>query len=195
MTRLLYIKEIKDTHLLRLGIQEGEETSGYTVSARLYSEIGSPIQREMLTDEQMVDIKREDEYIKAKKKALSYLAFADNNERTLRTKLIGKGYSREVSSEVAREMVSLGYIDERRQLERLVLTEANVRLSGKNKILPKLMAKGYSSADIAEVIRALVDSGEIDFRENARRLIEKKLSPEADAEEKKRLLYKNGYRV
>ena len=195
MARLLYIKEIKDSHLLRLGIQEGEETSGYTVSSRLYSEIGSPMRRETLTDEQLVDIKREDEYVRAKKKALSYLAFADNNERTLRTKLIGKGFSREVSCDVAREMVTLGYIDERRQLERLVLTEANVKLAGQNKIVPKLMAKGYSSSDINTVIRELVDSGEIDFRANARRLIEKKLPADADSEEKKKLLFKNGYRI
>ena len=195
MARLLYIKEIKDSHLLRLGIQEGEETSGYTVSSRLYSEIGSPMRRETLTDEQLVDIKREDEYVRAKKKALSYLAFADNNERTLRTKLIGKGFSREVSCDVAREMVTLGYIDERRQLERLVLTEANVKLAGKNKIVPKLMAKGYSFSDINTVIRELVDSGEIDFRANARRLIEKKLPADADSEKKKKLLFKNGYRI
>lgn len=195
MVRLIYIKEIKDSHLLRLGIQEGEETSGYTVSARLYSEIGSPMRREMLTDEQLVVIKREDEYVRAKKKALSYLALADNNERTLRTKLVGRGFSREVSSEVAREMVTLGYIDERRQLERLVLAEANVKLAGKNKIVPKLMAKGYSSSDISAVIRELVDTGEIDFRENARRLLEKKLPHDADVEEKKKLLFKNGYRI
>ncbi len=195
MARLIYVKEIKDTHLLRLGIQEGEETSGYTVSARLYSEIGSPMRREAITDEQLIDIKHEDEYFRAKKKALSYLAFSDNNERTLRTKLIGKGFSREVSCDVAREMVTLGYIDERRQLERLVLTEANVRLAGKNKIVPKLMAKGYSSSDIGAVIRELVDSGEIDFRENARKLLEKKLPSDAGTEEKKKLLYKNGYRI
>ena len=195
MAELLYIKEIKDTHLLRLGISEGEETSSYTVSARLYSEIGSPMRREKISDEALVDIKHEDEYIRAKKKALSYLSFADNNERSLRMKLAGKGYSREICAEVAREMVGLGYIDEQRQLNRLILTEANGKLYGRNKIVPKLMAKGYSSSDINSVLAELIESGEVDFKKNARLLVEKKLAPDADIEEKKKLLYKYGYRV
>ena len=93
------------------------------------------------------------------------------------------------------EMVSLGYIDEARQLERIILSEANARLYGYSKIKARLMAKGYSSDDINRVTKKLVSLGEIDFKENAKKLLQKHFPDGATTEEKKKLLYKNGYKV
>ena len=63
------------------------------------------------------------------------------------------------------------------------------------KIFPALVGKGYSSDDVKRVMRALTDSGEIEFKENAKRLIEKRLPSCDNGEEIKKLLYKNGYKI
>ena len=109
-------------------------------------------------------------------------------------KLQKAGFGRELCDRVVSEMVSLGYIDEKRQLERLITVEANGKLRGPLRIIPALGNKGYSSSDIRAVMHELTESGEVDFRRNAKILLDKKL-PVADPEEKKKFLYKNGYKV
>jgi SOS response regulatory protein OraA/RecX len=91
-------------------------------------------------------------------------------------------------------MVRRGYIDEQSQLERLITVEANGKLRGPLRIIPALVNKGYSSSDVRLVMHNLMESGEVDFKKNAKCLLDKKL-PEADPEEKKKFLYKNGYKV
>ncbi len=194
MARLDSIKEIQNSHLLRLGFSGVEENAAYTIRSALYSQLGRPIRGSELSDEDMALIRREDEYVRAKKRALWLLSYADNNERNLKLKLRARGFSSEVAAEVSGEMVSLGYINESAQLERLILAEANVRLYGPGKIIPRLAAKGYSVSDIKRTLARLVEIGEIDFKANSDALIEKKLSRDAGEEERRALLMKNGYR-
>ena len=193
MITLRSIREIGDNGLLSLAIG-GEESANYTVNASVYAEIGSPSVGDLLTDGQIYLIREYDEYFRAKKKALSILAYADNNRRNLAMKLAKAGFGRELCDRVVSEMVSLGYIDEKRQLERLITLEANGKLRGPLRIIPALVNKGYSSSDIRAVMHELTESGEVDFRRNAKILLEKKL-PTADPEERKKFLYKNGYNV
>ena len=193
MITLRSIREIGDNGLLSLAIG-GEESANYTVNSRVYLEIGSPSVGEALDDGQICLIREFDEYYRAKKKALSILAYADNNRRNLALKLAKAGFGRELCDRVVSEMVSLGYIDERRQLERLITLEANGKLRGPLRITPALANKGYSSSDIRAVMHKLTESGEVDFRRNAKCLLDKKL-PTADPEERKKFLYKNGYNV
>ena len=195
MIKISYIKEIKDTHLLRLGITEGEETSAYTVNEQTYSEVGRPIRGEEIGESELEIIKHFDEYYKAKKRALSLLSYTDNNERGIQMKLRARGVSQNVAMDVAREMVSLGYINEEEQLERLILSEANQKLRGASKIIPHLASKGYSVSFIKRVLSELVERGDIDFKKNAARLLEKKLPNGASADEKKKLLFKNGFNI
>ena len=195
MALVSYIRVTKEQKLLLLGIIEEGESRRYTISEELYSSLGSPEARTELSDSDLREIKYADELYRAEKKALSLLSYADNNERTLRQKLARAGFSADVSREICEKMLSLGYINERRQLERLILAEANGKLRGPAKITAHLVSKGYSQKDIREVLTSLADSGEIDFKVNAKRLIDKKLSEDCDAEEKKSLLYRNGYKI
>ena len=195
MAALKFIREIKDSRLLLLGFSEEGESARYTINAATFEAIGSPAIGDELDEGQMSAIKYTDELIRAKKKAVQILSFADNNRKNLLAKLCRAGFCKEIADEVCQEMVSLGYIDERRQLERIIVVEANVKLRGPQKIIPALSAKGYSSSDISCVMHSLVDSGEVDFKKNAKLLIEKKLSSCQDAEEKRKLLYKNGYKI
>ena len=98
-----------------------------------------------------------------------------------------------MAAEVVREMVSLGYIDEQRQLSRLITEEANRKLLGPRKIVPKLISKGYSMSDIREALAGLVDTGEVDFDKNRELLLEKHLGLTEDSEEMRKLLFKYGY--
>lgn len=194
MSTLKYIREIKDTSLLLLGIVGEGESADCTVSASLYAEIGSPAVGNTVDEASLSAIKYADEHYRAKKKALGLLAYSDNNQRNLKTKLIRAGFKREICDLVCEEMVSYGYINEKNQLERLILVEANQKLRGPLQIIPALVAKGYSSSDVRQVLNRLVEEGEVDFEENAKRLIEKKLPSDADGEDRKKLLYKNGYK-
>ena len=193
MVILKYVREAKEKGLLSLAL-EGEESAHYTIDAATYVEIGSPESGSFIDTEMLSLIKSADQICRARRKALSLLAFADNNEKNLKMKLCRAGFDRKISDMVCTEMVELGYINEKRQLERLILSEANQKLRGPLRIIPALTAKGYSQSDIRAVMHDLMEAGEIDFRENAKRLIEKKL-PDADAEEKRKLLYKNGYQL
>ena len=89
----------------------------------------------------------------------------------------------------------LGYINEQRQLERIILNEANRALFGPRKIISKLVLKGYATSKIKEVMRELSEKGELDFGENSRVLIEKKLGENPDSEDTAKLLYKYGYKA
>ena len=195
MMTLKYIREIKDTGLLLLGMVGEGESADYTVNASLYAEIGAPSVGDHIDEPSLSAIIYADALYRARKKALNILAFADNNQRNLKAKLLRAGFSYEIAGVVCDEMISRGYINEKNQLERLILVEANQKLRGPLKIIPALVNKGYSQSDIRQVISRLTDGGELDFSANAERLIEKKLPDEADGEEIKKLLYKNGYKV
>ena len=51
------------------------------------------------------------------------------------------------------------------------------------------------SSEVREVLSGLVESGEIDFKINARALLMKKMPDGADEEEVKKILYKNGFKI
>jgi SOS response regulatory protein OraA/RecX len=194
MAKLLYIRDVSNT-LLLLGVFERGECVRYKLSRALYAEMGSPAKGAELSDDAIELIRQYDEEYRAKKKALSLLSYSDKNEAGLKIRLAQAGFSRDVAERTAEEMVNLGYIDEGRQLERIILNEANVKLRGPMKILPYLIGKGYSSDDVKRVMRELSDRGEIDFKANAKKLAEKRLSGCRDSEEIKKLLYRNGYKI
>jgi SOS response regulatory protein OraA/RecX len=193
MATLLYVKQIKDSNLLRLGISEGEETLNYTVKATVYSEIGRPIRRDKLENWQMELILECDESYRAEKKALSILAYSDNSVSALVRKLRERGFSKDASVEVAKEMVRLGYIREGDQIERMVSELANKSLYGRRKILSHLVSRGYQPALINKVISEMESSGDVDFSENQNKLLEDAGICDRYSEEAKRLLYKKGY--
>ncbi len=195
MARLAYIKEIKDSSLLRLGISEGEENVNYTVTAAVYGAIGRPLVGAVLDSYAMSEIRYADECRRAEKKALSLLAFSDNSVRNLTRKLTERGFRREIAEETACEMVRLGYIREDNQIERLILNAANISLKGPQKIIPALVSRGYSAADVKRIMNGLIGSGEIDFKAIKSRLLEKHGVDTSDEERAKALLFKHGFRV
>ncbi len=193
--KITYIRPSKEKGYLTVGISDGEEKLRLSVRERDHRECGAPLTGDNLTRDTLYALKASDEEYRARKKALNILSFGDNSEKMLEYKLSRAGIGRECAKGIVREMVSLGYINNERQLDSLISNLVNVSNLGKMKIIPKLSAKGYSRSDIEARIDELVLRGEIDFELARARLIEKRLPPDADEEEIKKLLYKNGFSV
>ena len=191
--KIIYIRAAKSRGYIRIGIQVSEEKRDLTVSEDDYRAVGSPLISDFVSDEMLSVLTSSDMRYRARLFALRMLAYADNNQKNLCRKLIAKGIDRDIAESVSAEMVGLGYIDEARQLDRIIRDEVAHRLTGPKKLFPKLMAKGYSRADIEASVDRLTADGVIDFESSKQALFDKH-SPK-DEIERKKLLYKNGYDV
>ena len=194
MAKVVYIKESKTKGYLVIGIKYADEKKPLTVSAAVYAEVGSYAVGDEISPEALDAFAKENQRFLALRKALYLLSFSDNSERNLRYKLMRAGFSRDVVDFAISEVLRLGYINEARQLERLIVNEANSKLYGPMKILSRLVGKGYSSSDVRTAIEALRDSGEVDFDLNRAKLLEK-LSDGCTDEDMYKLLYKYGYKT
>ena len=189
--KVIYIRPLRDRGYLSIGFSNGEEKLSFSLSEGEYRELGS-----LLIGDETDDIEPFiycDKKYKARRYALRILEYGDNSESLLKKKLIMKKIPRDIADIVVREMVSLGFVNERRQLERMVESLANKSLFGRRKILARLISKGYSKSRIYEVIEHLISHGVIDFQKTREALIEKKLSHDASDEEIRELMYKYGY--
>ena len=194
MTRVIYIKESKHGEYIAVGIADGEEKKAFVMPRAIYDSLGAPTRGCEISEDSLSAMSEANDEYRAMKKALSLLSYADNSERGLKMKLLRAGFSREASDAAVREVVRLGYVNEDSQLERLIVSEANSKLTGPMKLLPKLSAKGYSVSRIKAVLSRLQDEGVVDFEENRRRLIEKKLDEGASDEQRQKLLKSFGYK-
>ena len=193
MATIVYIKTGVTKGRVIIGIDADGETKACSITETTYVAIGAPTRYAELSDRDTDTLMTEDERYRAMKRAVSILAASDKSAYTVRTKLYQAGFSKESIDDAVGECVARGYIDEHRQLRRLIAKEANEALRGKYYIKRKLASKGYRGADIDRICAELVDDGEIDFKLNFERLAEKK-GAQSD-EERRALLYKFGYRV
>ena len=191
MYKIIYLKE-KTKNLLLLGISEEGESARYTVSAALYASLGSPSRGSEIPDSLMEKIRKYDLEYRARKKALDLLSIADNNKKSLKMKLLRAGFDKELAEKVTEEMSARGYINEDRQLKRLILSEAGKK-RGPKRILSFLSSKGYSIDAIKKSIASLTDSGELDFAEIKEELISLAKEKGQSYDDIKKLLYKQGF--
>ena len=178
--------------VVNIWVMADGERKKYTVNEGTYREIGCPLSGDTVNSEDLALISMRDEERRARRAALGILGYGDNSEARLKLKLKHHGVRSSVSEAIAKEMVSLGYINEDRQITSLVM-KCSESLLGRRKITARLIAKGYRKGDIDRVIDSLVFSGEIDFKKNAKKLIEQKLTAPYTKEDVKKLLYKSGY--
>ena len=193
MAKILKIGSSDSGKSVQLTLLFGEEKRVITVSENIYRGIGLPLVGDELDGEELEMLLRESELREAELRALRLLEYSDASEAELKRKLRARGISREAAEAAAEKMVALGYINEERHLRDLIEREANSNLRGPKRIAAKLVSRGYSPSKISAAMNELVNEGRIDFKENARRLIEKKGSA-LSREEIKKLLYTNGYK-
>ena len=193
MAEITYITEGSAKGRVTIGVSVDGECHAYSVTVATYSAIGAPARYSRIDDRDLDSIIAEDERYRAMKRAVSIIAASDKSAFTVRNRLRQAGFSSESAEYAVEECIARGYIDEERQLKRLVEREANESLRGKYYIKKKLLARGYRSADIDRAIRALIDDGELDFEANFEHLAEKKGA--FDDGSRLQLLYKYGYRI
>lgn len=191
MQRILSVRHTGHGHVM-LRITGGERAVLYTVTEMTYSSLGFPPSGEELCGGDMDAVIRDDSLFRAQKKALGILSYGDVSRSMLRMKLLRAGFDRDIVEEAVKFAVQGGYLDEERQLARLVEREARESMRGPYYIKRKLTAKGYSSRDVSEAIIALSESGQIDFDEIFERLCDKLGASE---EERTALAYKRGFRA
>lgn len=189
--KVIYIRDSKSRGYLKIGLSDGDKKYEYTVSEEEYKENGSLLSGDEIYDTEA--LRKCDMRYHARLYALRILAYADNNEQALIRKLLSRSISSDIAKEVAAEMVGRGYIDECRQLERLIEREVNINLYGRERIIPKLISKGYHRDEIESVLDSLVSAGSVDFDASKKKLIAKKLGENANYEDVRKLLYKYGY--
>jgi SOS response regulatory protein OraA/RecX len=190
MPTVKYIKPQKSGRVI-IGVDKDGEMSNYSISAGDYA-AASFVTGGILSDEEFSLLVTLDEEYRAIKKALSLLSYSDKNKKAIYMRLVRLGFSREAAKKAVEYCLVNGFINEEKQLERLVCNEANVNLRGPRYIADKLAAKGYSRADVEAAIDTLVEAGEIDFVINFDTLCEKKSA--TTPEERKALAYKYGFR-
>lgn len=187
---VVFVKAAKSKGYLRLRVSDGEDNTDLVVSEREYADAGAPCASDNLTREALSALLLADMRYRAKSKALRILEYGDNSEKMLVIKLCRAGIKRTVAEETAREMVMRGFVNDRRQLARLIQYEVK-RLRGPLKFIPMLISKGYSRSDIEIVIDELTDSGELDVDAAREELLSR--YPDASYEERRAILYKNGF--
>lgn len=194
LATVAFLRVGKEKHTMILGIRTAGGTEPLTVRDGFYESVGAPRVGDILDEETVDLIYLEHQRREAMKIALRLLAFADNSERSLTEKLRRKGIPREIAEETVREVVRLGYLDEMRALAVLVRAAANGKLHGPLRVRAELAAKGYPQAKISRAISALCESGEVDFEENFRLLLEKKTDGHPSPEEIQKYKVKYGYK-
>lgn len=190
MYKIITVRQ-KGEHRFTLKVLKDGEFVSYTVGAVSYASLGSPPSGGALTEEELSFIEKEDETYRAEKRALGILSFGDVSEAALRMKLIRAGISRDSADSAVKFAVMGGYLNEQRQVERLIEREAKDSLRGPYYIRKKLLSKGYPSHLTSRVMSELVSSGEIDFKEIFEKLCEK---TGAVGEERYALAYKRGFK-
>jgi SOS response regulatory protein OraA/RecX len=189
---VLFVRPAREKGAFVLGLSDPEER--FTVGHALYYELGEVRGGDALSSESVERIRREDERRRARKAALSLLAYADNSRRRLFEKLRRKGISAEIAERTVSDMIGEGLLSEERQLESAVLSLAEHRLFGPYRILADLSSKGYKGEDIRAAIHAAMEKGDIDFNKNLARLFEKKLGENATEEERRKIKFTYGYK-
>lgn len=145
-------------------------------------------------DEAIRTLEHMAEKLKALKYASYLLGINDKSEKTLRSKLKLKGYSKEATDEAFEILKKNGYLSDERYCRRACELMANGKLFGRRRLINELMAKGLSY----DLCVKTVDDAEIDFEENLRTLFDKlsKGKLPSDRDEKKKMsdkLLRYGY--
>ena len=95
------------------------------------------------------------------KKGIVFLEYAANTKKSLKMKLIRKGYPADIAEEAAEYLAEKGYIREDNDAARYAEILAERKLYGKSRIKKELFAKGFEG----DVIACTMEELDVDFAE------------------------------
>ena len=108
----------------------------------------------------------------ATKKGIFLLGYGSCSKKSLRSKLLSKGFGKDAASAAVSELVSMGLLNEKKDASHEAQKCAD-KLWGKQRIASALYEKGYSAEAVEYALVTLQDSN-VSFVQNCRRLIEKR---------------------
>lgn len=168
--------------------------NNFTVSADFYLENG--IAKGDISRDVFFYIEAEDKQYAAKRTALRILSSAQCSKKKLYEKLRMRGFSHECAKNASDFAAEHGYIDEDWQIENYLKTLVEKKYVGRRKVLPMLIAKGYSGSKISALLDEKYSYEDFEIAKQ-QFLMQKfgKIKPETyeEAEEMKKALYKQGY--
>lgn len=142
------------------------------------------------------DIKAEEEYRKAKERALYLLDNRDHSYIELFRKL-EKNYSEDTCYRVVDKMVELGAVNDRRYAEGLARHYVEVKGFGKSRAFREMRNRGLTSEVVKAALEAYDEDEETTWYDRLRELVEKKylryLSDEKGVIKVKNALVRYGY--
>ncbi|MCY3594566.1 MAG: RecX family transcriptional regulator [Bacteroidetes bacterium] len=95
--------------------------------------------------------------LRAKSKALGYLAYAPRTAYQIRTRLRERGFSDHEIDHTMGDLQDLGYIDDRKYAMEYATARFNHKGYGPERIRRELIADGVSHDDISEAIKATIN--------------------------------------
>lgn len=117
-------------------------------------------------------IEKESKKCRAYLRGANILGYGANSEKKLTEKLQKRGFDRETATAAAKKLQKDGFIDEENDATNKAFSCAR-KLWGKKRIIAKLYESGYRD----EAIKAATERlSEIDFTENCKKLIAKKVN-------------------
>ena len=192
---IVYIRECEGRGSFNIGVRDDDgNTQKYSVMKSHLDSLALS-EGEFISCELLDRIIEADECYRATRVALKLLSHGTHSARGLYLKLLARRISKPCCEAAVRYIIFCGYINEKRDIKEAALYLANSQLYGEDKIIARLVGRDYKRAVVEKILSELIDSGEIDPRANARRLIEKKLPDTSDKEKIKGLLHKYGYKI
>ncbi len=178
---------------VKLTIENDGVKNTYTVSAEFYLENG--IKKGDFCDI-LDEVTEEDKHYAARRTAIRILNAGQCSAHRLYEKLRMRGFPHECAKNATDFAATSGYIDEDWQIENYLKTLVEKKYYGKRKVLPTLLAKGYSGDKISAILDEKYSDS--DFKKFRAEFLMKsfgKTVPETREEvaEMKKALYKQGY--
>ncbi len=128
----------------------------------------------------------------ARRAAIRIITAGQCSKKRLYEKLRVRGFSHECAKNASDFVAAQGYIDEDWQIESYLGDLVEKRYIGRRKLIPMLLAKGYSPSAVARVIDEKYTDE--DFLLYRKKFLEKTFKGKTPtAEEIKKALYKQGY--
>ena len=191
--RLLRVSPPREDGTLTLLVETEGGTHSYTLKAAQYRALGAPSAGDVLTGEAYTLLSEASREGEAILRAVKILSFGDHSARALCRKLRERGFGREEAEAAVVHMIACGYIREEEQATRMVTSLANRKCWGRRRILAYLVGKGYEASTVRAAIAAAEAEGDIDFDTLRERLISEKCGENATEEERRALLYRQGF--
>ena len=142
------------------------------------------------------EIEKSDGCYAAYRAAVRILSSGECSAKMLYQKLRKRDFSHGSAEFASKKLLDGGYIDEERQIESYLLQLVTKKFYGRRKIIPYLLARGYSAGKINAVLDEKYTDR--DFSAAKKAFLEKKFgksrpSTREEAAEMKKELYKRGY--